>query len=125
MASKQPSLTDRAWQFGDDLKRLGRNTWLAGIGTVATVEEEARAWVDRMVVKGEGIEKDDRIHVGRALDRAVKEGKKVQERIETGIQDTVSEVLHRAGVPDRNEIHTLIARVDELTDKVQSLSTES
>jgi poly(hydroxyalkanoate) granule-associated protein len=123
MASKQLSLTDRAYQFGDDLKRLGRNTWLAGLGTVATVEEEARAWVDRMVAKGEGLEKDDRIRVGRTLDQAVKEGKKVQERIETGIQDTVSGVLHRAGVPDREEIHTLIDRVDKLSKKVDGLRT--
>ena len=78
----------------------------------------------RMVSRGLDAEKavhDDRdSFVNKASDSAKDLGRYVEEKV----QGTVSGTLARAGVPSRSEIHDLIARVEELTRKVEALSDE-
>ena len=123
MVKKKPSVTDRARQVGDELSNLGRKTWLVGLGAVATVEEEVTGVFDRLVTKGEDVEKSERIRVPRVFDDAVKKSETLRKRVEEEIQGAVSGALHRAGVPDRAEIQTLIQRVEQLTEKIQTLET--
>ena len=116
--TKKTTVMDDAKQFGDDVMQFGKNTYLFGLGTVATMEDQMRDVVDRMVDKGEAVDKEGKTLVGKMTGKAKEFGK----AMEDGVEDTVSTTLNRAGVPSRKEIRTLIARVEELTEKVDTLA---
>lgn len=112
---------DNARKARKETIKAGRNVWLAGLGAVAYADEEARGLFDRLVNKGETFEKEDRFGVGKAVDKAGSEVRDFGQKIESGVQDTVGGVLHRAGVPTQEEIRILIDRVEKLTAKVEAL----
>ena len=122
--AKSPTMTDSAKKFGDEIFGAGRKLYLFGIGTVAAAGDEASKLFGRMVSRGEDAEKavqeDDNSIVNKATGSAKDLGRYVEEKV----QGTVSGTLARAGVPSRSEIHDLIARVEELTRKVEALSDE-
>ena len=116
--TKKTTMVDDAKKLGDDVLQFGRNTVLFGIGAVATVEDEVRGVVDRMVDKGEAVDKEGKSMISKMTGKAKDIGKAVEDTFE----DTVSTTLNRAGVPSRKEICTLIDRVEELTQKVDKLA---
>jgi poly(hydroxyalkanoate) granule-associated protein len=116
--SRKETVMENAKKVGDDVKRLGRNAYLAGLGVVVTAEEEACEVFDRLVAKGESFEKSEKNLVGLAFDKLTGLGRRVGD----AVTHTVSATLQRAGIPSRDEIRTLIERVDELSDRVEKLS---
>ncbi|RMG49280.1 MAG: hypothetical protein D6718_00075 [Acidobacteria bacterium] len=123
-----------AGRIGEDVVKVGRNAWLAGLGAVATVEERAKSLLDELVAKGESFEKESELgkrlqpaaeRVRRTVEPAVNTVKKAGSAVEQQIQRTVSETLHRLGIPTRDEIGTLINRVEKLTRKVEELQKAS
>lgn len=121
MATKSATVKDSAWKMGDEFVKLGRNVWLAGLGAVSLAEEETRGAFDKLINRGESFEKSDRNVMGKALDRTTERAKKIGSTVENKVQQTVTGVLQRAGVPSRDEIRRLIDRVEELNQKVESL----
>ena len=115
------SVRDRAREMGEDVKKTGRNVWLAGLGVVATAEEQARDVYDRMVTKGEEFENRDDSTLGKVVDKTTDRVKTLGRNVEEGVQKSVATVLHRVGIPSQKEIHTLIDRVEELTKKVEAM----
>lgn len=118
MTKKKDTVMDEAKRLGDEVMEFGRNTYLFGLGAVATAEEEMRGMFDRMVNKGRKVDDDHESLIGKAKEKAKDLGKTVEDRVE----DTMASTLNRAGVPSRKEIRTLIARVEELTQKVDALA---
>ncbi|MCP3978325.1 MAG: phasin family protein [bacterium] len=116
--AKNATLMDTTKMLGDEAMKIGRNTYLFGLGAVVTAEEEMRGVIDRMVQKGEGAQKDDALMIGKATGKVKEFGHQVEEKVES----TVSATLNRAGIPNRGEIRTLIMRVEELTEKVDALA---
>jgi len=110
-----------ARKLGDGLVRAGRDTWLVGLGALATAGDAARDTIGRLKTRGETFRKSDDNLVGRAVERAGGEAKKLGGRIEGAVRRTVDSALRRAGVPSREEIHTLVERVEQLTAKVDNL----
>lgn len=117
---KSNAVMDSAKTFGDNVMKTGRNLWLVGLGAVAYAEEEGRSAYDRLVAKGQDFEKSDHNYLGRAFDRASSSAKDLGRKVESTVQDAMTSVLHRAGVPTREEIRTLIDRVEKLTAKVEA-----
>ena len=119
-----PTMTDNAKKFGDDVIQAGRKLLLFGVGTAAAAGDGARSLFERMVSRGEDAQKavneDPDSIVNKATDSAKDLGRYVEEKV----QGTVSGTLARAGVPSRSEIQDLIARVEDLTRKVDALSSE-
>lgn len=113
------TVMDSAKGMGDDALKAGRNVWLAGLGAVAYAEEEARDVFDRLVEKGESFEKSDKNLAFQAYDSMATRTRDLGKKVEGVVQDGVSSVLHRAGVPSREEILKLIDRVEKLTKKVE------
>ena len=116
------NLSDNAMRMTGEMMGAGRNLWLAGLGTVATVETEVKDVFTNLVEKGKAYD-EQRPHVvgdtfENAKDGVMGAGKKVEETV----QGMVAATLHRLGVPTRDEIHALIARVEALTAKVETLS---
>ena len=123
MNKRVEKATDQAKKFGDDVMNAGRNVWLAGLGTYSWVEEQTRKTFDDLVDRGQKLEKDEKNVVTKTIDEATTKAKDLGTKVEDTVHDTVSTVLHRAGVPSRDEIQTLIARVEELNKKVEKLQT--
>jgi len=111
------SFTDYARSIGDGMWKAGRSTYLAGLGIIAVAEQESGETFDRLVTKGERIEKDDRNVVNLTTDRVKQAGRKVEDTV----QQVVTATLKRAGVPSREEICKLTQRVETLTRKVEQL----
>ena len=118
---KTDKLGDQAKKMSEDAKKLGRSMWLAGLGAISIAEEEARDAFQRLVDRGEKVEKDEENPVVRGFDRAGDQVKEFGQKVEDTVQNTVANVLHRAGVPSRDEIRTLTDRVEELSRKVEGL----
>lgn len=102
----------------DALYDTARTVYLAGLGVVATANEEVRTTYSKLVKKGETFEKDKDGPMVRATDSVRDFARGAEDRV----QKTVGVALNRAGVPNRDEIRTLIDRVEDLTKKVDRIA---
>ena len=109
-----------------DLKETANKVWLAGLGALASVGEEGGKLFNTLVDKGSGVESRGRKEFAKAksvieevADQAKNEAQSAWSRLETVLDDKVTASLHRVGVPSREEIKNLSARVAELTRKVE------
>jgi len=123
MNKRVEKATDQAKKLGDDVVNAGRNVWLAGLGAFSWAEEETRKTFDNLVDRGQKFEKSEKNVVSKSIDQATAKAKNFGTKVEDTVHDTVTTVLHRAGVPSRDEIRTLIERVEELNKKVEKLQT--
>lgn len=104
------------------LREAGRNVWLAGLGAFARAEEEGRELFDQLVERGRKVETRqfktlDRT-VARTSDRFKDWGDRVQGSVEEGLQV----LLHRVGLPSREDLDHLSARLSTLSRKVDQVS---
>jgi poly(hydroxyalkanoate) granule-associated protein len=119
-----------------DVASRGRDVWLAGLGALATVEQEGTTLFDRLVKQGETlVEKGEKLEErGKNRIETVKDDLQARQKEVTGkVSDTVTETfdakvyeplmeaLKRFGVPTRAEIRGLSANVDALTARVNTL----
>lgn len=102
----------------DAIYDTARTFYLAGLGVVATANEEVRTTYSKLVKKGETFEKD----ADNPMARATGTVKEFARGAEDRVQKTVGTALNRAGVPNRDEIRTLIDRVEDLTKKVDRIA---
>jgi poly(hydroxyalkanoate) granule-associated protein len=122
--TERENTLDSARRFRDDLVQAGRNVWFAGLGAVAMAEDEARGTFHRLVNRGRELDKDKESRIGRTVEDLSGRAKNFTRKVETQFQDTMHATLRRVGVPNRDEIQTLIRRVEELTHKVDQLKTK-
>jgi poly(hydroxyalkanoate) granule-associated protein len=126
MAKKRDTMVDQAMDQAKNVReealRYGRDAWLLGLGAFAMAGEQTSDFVHRLRDKGADFEKSDRNMLNRTYERAVDETRRVGRQVGDRVQGTVSGLLHRVGVPDRDEIQLLTRRVEQLTEKVDSLS---
>jgi len=121
VTKKKEPLIDEARRLGDEAKHVGRQAWLATLGAVELAREETEGLFERLVAKGEHVENDEDNALRKAYGRVRDTGSQMVDATSKRFQGAVSGVLHRAGVPDRDEIHTLIDRVEQLTQKVNAI----
>ena len=108
-----------------ELLESAEKVWLAGLGALATAEEEGGKAFKTLVHKGERYQK--------SLEKPVKKAKKTVEgtvkdvrgragktwkKVEDAFDHQVTMALHRLGVPTRKEIADLTRRVETLTRKL-------
>lgn len=113
----------------EELSKRGRDVWLAGLGALATVEEEGTKLFSRLVDRGKNFEKergDELKEVGAKAheqgDEALSQLEEVGEETQSLLMDTVDTALERFGVPSRNEVDRLAEKVEELAEQVDTLS---
>lgn len=117
-------ITDRIQQMNHDAKEFSRTMWLAGLGTVGAVDEAGRDLWNRLVERGkkvEGAQGDLMKSVRDAGERVNGRITETRQRVERGVEENMSEVLHRLGAPNRRDVQQLIDRVETLTHKVEGL----
>ena len=121
----------------DEVKANASKVWLAGLGALATAEEEGGKLFRGLVKKGEIYEKKGKAQFEKLRDRVEtladaakvraegaweRVGEKVGEKageVEERWDEKVHGVLRKIGVPSRNEIASLTDRVEKLTAMVE------
>ena len=117
----------KAKQVQTEIAENAHQIWLAGLGAVATAQEEGGKLFKNLVTKGENFEKAGKAKVDQAVG-AVSGVKVVAESywetFERTLDDKVTAVIHRIGVPTKDEIDTLTDRVETLTAAIEKLRTQ-
>jgi poly(hydroxyalkanoate) granule-associated protein len=134
-APKEPtahkkSTTDASSEsIQDELTKRGRDVWLAGLGALATVEEEGSKLFGRLVDRGKEFEKERRSELEAAREKAEAQRDDALEQIEeaseetqTLLTNTVNKALDRFGVPTRTEVDRLSEKVETLSKQVDELT---
>ncbi len=119
-------------KVADEVLDVANTIWLAGLGALATTQEEGGKLFKKLVKKGEGVESFGEGELAEKIERAKDQvqGKvdKAKDAVEgawgdlaTAVDEQVAKALHKIGVPTRDEIKTLTERVAALTRKVDQL----
>lgn len=100
-----------------DFLALTRRVLLAGMGAVGLAYDEARAFVARLVERGE-------LAQGQARDLLKEVSEKRQGRlhgVRRHARDQLSRALEAADIPRRSDLESLQQRLDRLTERVEAL----
>ncbi|MCO6059704.1 phasin family protein [Pseudomonas sp. MOB-449] len=112
-----------------DVKLYARKIWLAGLGAYAKAGAEGVDYFKELVKAGEGVEKQGKKLVDEQVEAAnsqfdsvknsvtgVKEKVEVQfDKIEKAFDNRVASALNRMGIPSRQDVEALSAKLDELS----------
>ena len=113
----------------DELTERGREVWLAGLGALATVEEEGTKLFNRLVDRGQEFEEERRAKIEEATetvreqsDEALAQLEEAGEETQSALASSVSAALERFGVPTQKEVDDLADKVDHLSKQVENLA---
>lgn len=101
------------------LRESAERIWLAGLGALAVTEEQGTKLFKNLVKKGEGFEKETRSLLEKQIATVRHAPSTAMRRFEGGVEQTMTDMLHRFGIPTRREIHTLTRRVESLADSLE------
>ncbi len=109
---------------GKQMAGMGRDVWLAGLGAVATVEEEGSTLFNTLVRRGEQLEGAGRKRLAAVRTEMGDRQKTLTQTVEETVYEPLLKAMSRFGVPTRGEIKDLTAKVDALTHQVDLLVTK-
>ena len=115
-------------EIADEVTTRGRDVWLAGLGALATVEQEGAALYESLVKQGETLvergeemEKRGKARLDELKGEVAVKRDEVTEKVESNVVDPVVDALKKLGVPTRGEVQKLSAQVESLTERVNLL----
>ncbi|MWV12367.1 poly(3-hydroxyalkanoate) granule-associated protein PhaI [Pseudomonas sp. L-22-4S-12] len=115
-----------------DVKAYAHKVWLAGLGAYVKAGQEGAGYFKELVKAGEGVEKQGKKLVTEQVDAAnsqissqlesvkssvfgVKEKVEVQlDKVEKAFDSRVASALNRLGIPSKQDVEALSAKLDEL-----------
>lgn len=98
-----------------------RKVLLAGVGAVALAQDEAEAFVNRLVERGEIAEKEGRQLIKDMMEKRKKKAEDTVEKTESELDDRVERILQRMNIPTRKDINALSRQITTLSKKVDEL----
>ena len=115
-------------ELGNDIMESAHKVWLAGLGAVAMAEEEGGKFFSSLMDKGQKFEGKSKEQVEKA--RGTVAGMKTVaesywDTFGRTVDDQMTAVIHRIGVPTKDEIEALTKKVEDLTVAVDNLRTKS
>jgi len=115
-------------ELHNDIMDSAHKVWLAGLGAVAMAEEEGGKLFASLMEKGQKLEGKSKEQVEKAKGtvagmRTVAES--YWETFGRTVDDQMTAVIHRIGVPTKDEIEALTKKVEDLTVAVDKLRTRS
>jgi poly(hydroxyalkanoate) granule-associated protein len=100
-----------------EMFRLTRRVLLAGMGAAALAYDEAKAFVDRLVERGELAEEQARKLLREARERRTGHAGKIRSHLRSRLSDAFQAV----GVPTRADLEALEERLDRLAERLEAL----
>lgn len=117
----------KAKEIQDELLGSAHKVWLAGLGALSMAEEEGGKLFKNLIQRGEDVEQRGKVRVDQAMD-AVNGVKTVAESywdtFENMVDDKVTAVIHRLGVPTKDEIEDLTKKVEGLTESIDKMRSK-
>ena len=116
----------------DEIKRNSNKIWLAGLGAYAMMEEEGRDAFDRLVEKGQELEKENskgqqqqqQLAADSKLDELKSKANQTMDRIERAFDLRVSSALGRLGISRKSDLDLLHDKIDRLAAAIESMSQD-
>lgn len=105
----------------EQLVEAGRKAYLAGLGAMAMIGERAQTLFDWLVEKGKTADLPETPDVRGMVDDATKRMKTYADKVGDAVEENTAALLHRFGVPTRDDIQVLTRRVEQLSAKVEAL----
>ena len=131
-AAKNPDLQAQAERLSKNLGESAQQVWLAGVGAFGRAQAEGNKLFETLVKEGLSLEQVTRKVAGGRVDavRDAVESKVGQarerasdtwDRLEKVFEERVQRALRRLEVPSREDLSTLIDRVDSLNNELRKL----
>ena len=133
VAVKKKVVVEESTGVLSDAKVYARKIWLAGLGAYAKAGQEGSEYFKDLVKSGEGVEKQGKKLVNQQVDAAnsqidsvkstvtsnvssVKSKFEVQlDKIEKAFDNRVASALNRLGIPSKQDVEVLSAKLDQLS----------
>lgn len=113
------------------IRESARQIWLAGLGAYTKAGEDTEKLFERLVKEGEALEGLTRGVLEKqikAVEGTVEEVKKnantTWDKLESVFDQRVSRALKRLGIPTREDVEALQARVETLESELKALRGE-
>ena len=105
-------------EMQNDIMESAHKVWLAGLGAVAMAEQEGSKFFTNLMEQGQKLEGKSKKQVEKA--KGTVSGMKTVaesywETFGRTVDDQMTAVIHRIGVPTKDEIETLTKKVEDLT----------
>jgi len=133
VAVKKKAVVEETSSVLSDAKVYARKIWLAGLGAYAKAGQEGSEYFKDLVKSGEGVEKQGKKLVNEQVEAAnsqidsvkstvtsnvssVKSKFEVRiDKIEKAFDNRVASALNRIGIPSKQDVEVLSAKLDELS----------
>jgi polyhydroxyalkanoate synthesis regulator phasin len=96
---------------------LARKVLLAGIGAAALAQEEADAFINKLIEKGELAEKD-----GRDILADFREKRK--KKIEKELDNLVATIINKLDIPTKDDIEELSNKINMISKKIEEFESK-
>jgi poly(hydroxyalkanoate) granule-associated protein len=117
MAKTEQPTPEETPEESNSLTDLARKVMLATVGAVALAQEEAEAFIKKLIERGEIAEKDGH----KMMDDLKDKRKKKTQEAEDELENRVTQILERTGVPTKSDIEMLGDKITALTKKIEEL----
>ncbi|HBX70693.1 MAG TPA: hypothetical protein DEH25_15260 [Chloroflexi bacterium] len=117
MAKTEQTPVEEPVEEGKNLTDLARKVMLATVGAVALAQEEAEAFIKKLIERGEIAEKDGH----KMMDDLKEKRKSKTKEAEDELESRVTQILERTGVPTKSDLDALGDKITILTQKIEEL----
>jgi poly(hydroxyalkanoate) granule-associated protein len=122
--AKKSKKKKSAKEIQEEVQATAHQVWLAGLGAAARAQEKGEDYFHQLVEQGRGLEGKSRGKLSELVATARDKVKSGAAGLGERLDERVTGVLHRLGVPNREEIERLTQRVEELNAKVAGMADE-
>jgi len=114
----------KAKELQNDIMDSAHKVWLAGLGAVSVAEQKGGEFFQELIDKGQKLETRSKKEMEKA--KGTMSGVKTVaesywETFGRTLDDKMTSVIHRIGVPTKDEIETLTKKVEDLTASIDKL----
>lgn len=113
----------------DEVASRGRAVWLAGLGALATVEDQGTKLFSSLVEQGKSLEAEGRERIAALRKQAVEQGEETLDQVsetrseaESLLSKAVDGVFDRLGLASRSEVDRLTQKLGALSEQVDELT---
>ncbi len=118
----------QAKKLQDTFVESAHKIWLAGLGALATGQEEGSKLFSTLVERGASFEARGKKNTQKDGDAGASAKKIVKSYWDTlgkTFEEKLTAVMHKTGVPTKREIDALSDKVDQLTEAIEKLQKKA